>query len=686
MWQQFVRGKGKKMICNNCGAEIEEGMKFCGECGEAVPQVKICVSCGAEIAIRMKFCPECGTNQNTGAKAGKTSTIKAGMSLGDKNVIGGSVIGKKEETVISGNATIVKTEDQTKLVKQCHICGSNVSILNGFDCPECGQFTCQNCYDEEEGCCVECAEDKKEQKFDRYKEAVNQYLADGRIDQTDRKKLNSLQKELGLSSEKAKQLEEEIKNRYYKGIEFTSIEKRKIEKAKTIFYNEGNTEEALQLLEPIYQTHKNEESVLEIYLPVLADVEPEKALNIVKELQIDVLMGYVISIGINIRQNNLIEAERLCNKALGMWNKNVILKCFNIFIKLAVYKQEKDVYFLEEAKSLAEQLGKAKTELELSYQVKVQDLLKEEAGEKITEYDRETCEKNGLCYYVMAGNPLLKMDDFEKRKSIKLLQSRILENEKDYDLEQIKEVEAVFHNPEIQFIICERYRKKEDYINSFYWAEKSAEQNYADGIAILGWHYVYGKGCQEDFNKGYDLIKQAVSMNSLYGMNNLGDMYYYGRGVKEDYAEAVKWYRKSAEQGNADAQYYLGHMYQKGEGVKQDYAEAVKWYKKSAEQGNTVGQYYLGRMYQNGYGVKQDYKEAVKWLTKAATQGSIDAQNTLDYIKKQNNAKPNFKDCEIHDNSNNDIESELCDTGDIFKQMDDFSIADAIVSLFTKEK
>ena len=617
------------MICNNCGAEIEEGMKFCGECGEAVPQVKICVSCGAEIAIRMKFCPECGANQNTGAKAGKTGTIKAGMSLGDKNVIGGSVIGKKEETNISGNATIVKNEDQTKQVKQCHICGSVIPIMESINCVVCGQFTCKNCYDEKESCCIECVENKEEQKITNYKEAVNQYLADGRIDQTDRKKLNSLQKELELSSEKAKQLEEEIKNRYHKGIEFTSIEKRKIEKAKKIFYNEGNTEEALQLLEPIYQTHKNEESVLEIYLPVLADVEPEKAMNIVKELQIDVLMVYVISIGINIRQNNLIEAERLCNKALGMWNKNVILKCFNIFIKLAVYKQEKDVYFLEEAKSLAEQLGKAKTELELSYQAKVQDLLKEEAGEKITEYDRETCEKNGLCYYVMAGNPLLKMDDFEKRKSIKLLQSKILENEKDYDLEQIKEVEAVFHNPEIQFIICERYKKKEDYINSFYWAEKSVEQNYADSIAILGWHYVYGKGCQEDFNKGYDLIKQAVSMNSLYGMNNLGDMYYFGYGVKQDYAEAIKWNRKSAEQGDAAGQFNFGYMYEYGKGVKRDYAEAEKWYRKSAEQGNAAGQNNLGYMYQTGKGVKRDDAEAVKWYGKSAEQGNASGQNNL---------------------------------------------------------
>ena len=644
------------MICNNCGAEIEEGMKFCGECGEAVPQVKICVSCGAEIAIRMKFCPECGTNQNTGAKAGKTSTIKTGMSLGDKNVIGGSVIGKKEETVISGNATIVKTEDQTKLVKQCHICGSNVSILNGFDCPECGQFTCQNCYDEEEGCCVECAEDKKEQKFDRYKEAVNQYLADGRIDQTDRKKLNSLQKELGLSSEKAKQLEEEIKNNLNKN-ELTTFEKMNIKRATELFYNDIKTAEALNLLKPVYQSHKTEEEVLNIYLPVLAEASPEEAMNVIKGLQIDILSAFVTLIGIYITQGNLIEAEKKLKQALRIWKENTQLKCYSVFYNCALHKQFNDDSFLEQAENIFKQLGEAKNQLELSYQLKAQEVLQKTTGESVTEYSKEYCKQNGLYYYVMSKNPLLSKEENEKERRererkeqeriqeeerkkreaeekeqrkqyLEILQKQILENEREYSLEQLKEVEEEYHNSVVQYYIASRYLEKKDYANSLKWAQKSAEQGLGSAQCILGKFYDKGK----DYTEAAKWYRLAAEQGDVFAQYNLGYMYDNGQGVPQDYEQALKWYTKAAEQGDMDAQYNLGNLYYNGQGVTQDYIEAEKWFRKAAKQGDGDSQYILGLMYNNGQGVIQDEKEALEWFRRAAEKGNQEGQYILGYM------------------------------------------------------
>ena len=686
------------MICNNCGAEIEEGMKFCGECGEAVPQVKFCVSCGAEIAIRMKFCPECGANQNTGAKAGKTGTIKAEMSLGDKNVIGGSVIGKKEETNISGNATIVKNEDQTKQVKRCHICGSNVSILNGFDCPECGQFICRNCYDEEENCCIDCKEKKVEKKINSYKETLSKFLEDGRIDQTERKKLNNLQNKLGLTIEKANQLEEEIRNCLSNKNELTTFEKMNVKKATELFYNEEKINEAINLLKPIYQSHKTEEEVLNIYLPVLAEASPEEALKEINGLQIDILMAFVTSVGIYIKQKNLIEAEKKLKLALKIWNNNLLLKSYNVLFNIAMYRQFEDSTFLKQAKYIAENLGEAKTKLELSYQMKIQEIIKKETEEAFTEYDKSACEQYGLYYFIMSNNPLLLREESIEEKKEK----EILENEKGYVLEELKEVEEEYHNPQIQFYIANRYYDRKDYKNSFIWATKAAEQGNVPAQSMLGKMYDEGLGVQQDYseavrwyrlaaekddvdaqyNLGYmyenglgvspdyeEALKwyiKAAEQGDLGAQYNLGCLYYNGEGVSQDYEQAIEWFIKAAEQDDVDAQYNLGYMYENGLGVSQDYEEALKWYKEAAEQGQVDAQCNLGNMYFNGQGVKQDYKEAEKWLTKAATQGNIDAQNTLDYIKKQNNAKPNFKDCEIHDNSNNDIESELCDFGNIF--------------------
>ncbi len=50
--------------CPNCGLEVEEGMKFCYECGTPIPQVRKCPQCGTELPPKAKFCFSCGAAQN----------------------------------------------------------------------------------------------------------------------------------------------------------------------------------------------------------------------------------------------------------------------------------------------------------------------------------------------------------------------------------------------------------------------------------------------------------------------------------------------------------------------------------------------------------------------------------------------------------------------------------------------
>ena len=50
--------------CKECGNELAEGAKFCGECGSKVLKPNTCPSCGAICASGMKFCTECGQNLN----------------------------------------------------------------------------------------------------------------------------------------------------------------------------------------------------------------------------------------------------------------------------------------------------------------------------------------------------------------------------------------------------------------------------------------------------------------------------------------------------------------------------------------------------------------------------------------------------------------------------------------------
>lgn len=55
------------MRCKNCGAELIDGAKFCGECGTVVEEVNRCPHCGAEIYKGATFCAECGKPINNNA-------------------------------------------------------------------------------------------------------------------------------------------------------------------------------------------------------------------------------------------------------------------------------------------------------------------------------------------------------------------------------------------------------------------------------------------------------------------------------------------------------------------------------------------------------------------------------------------------------------------------------------------
>ena len=384
------------ITCPTCGTQLEDGAKFCLECGTPIPQTKKCINCGFELPLSAKFCPECGTKQDGSAAPASGS----GFSMGDKNVIAGDVIGHKEETHIAGNATIIKNEDQTKQVKKCHICGSLVQIVEGFDCPECGQFTCASCFDSDAGCCTNCVGQKEQNNINRYKDALKMVLADGKIEPSERTELLSLQMQLGISSGKAAQLENEMRNAGSKN-ELTTVEKLSLEKARNLFYKEEQTEQALEVLEPIYDAHKHEEEILALYLPILAEVDSDKALQIIETLPFDILMSYITAIDIAIKKDELDEAERKYKEAARIWPENALVKCYQVLLNYALYKKFNQQNFLNKAKELVENLGEAQNELELSMQVRVQMFMQEVAGETVPEITKQFCDDNQLYFGVM---------------------------------------------------------------------------------------------------------------------------------------------------------------------------------------------------------------------------------------------------------------------------------------------
>lgn len=81
--------------CQNCGMEVEEGARFCKNCGSEIvvgreegTGTRFCSNCGFEMPKSTRFCPECGTatsnasqwaNVNTSAFRSDKSPILAAI-------------------------------------------------------------------------------------------------------------------------------------------------------------------------------------------------------------------------------------------------------------------------------------------------------------------------------------------------------------------------------------------------------------------------------------------------------------------------------------------------------------------------------------------------------------------------------------------------------------------------------
>lgn len=393
------------MKCNNCGAEVAEGMKFCCDCGSPLPQEKKCISCGATIALRMKFCPECGASQS--GEAQKPKFNAAAFAMGDKNVIAGDVIGSQETTHVAGNATIIKNEDQSRQVKRCHICGSLVLITEGFDCPECGQFTCGKCYDADQNCCNDCAKTHSKSKENQYEAALKAALTDGKIDLEERRTLNELAAKLGLSSQQASQIERQVKGEDTAG-SMTTAEQLELDSARKLFYAcEGNLSSLLSTAQKIYSSYPTNEKALSLYLPVLAaSGRSDEALKVINGLGADVLSAYITALDIYLATGNMSETERYLKKAAMLWPESNTLKCYQAYYYLAMYKKYSDFSFLEKATAANAALKNVSGELELSHQIRLMSLLQKEAGEEIPPYDRDFCKENGLYFRIVANQNL----------------------------------------------------------------------------------------------------------------------------------------------------------------------------------------------------------------------------------------------------------------------------------------
>ena len=102
-----------------------------------------------------------------------------------------------------------------------------------------------------------------------------------------------------------------------------------------------------------------------------------------------------------------------------------------------------------------------------------------------------------------------------------------------------------------------------------------------------------GRGGEEDWDKGFELHRQAAGMGMPQAMYNTATHYFAGRGVEQDMGQAAHWFGVAAEAGFSKAMINLGNMHLEGlapappAGVA-PVDEARRWFEKAVVAGDSA--------------------------------------------------------------------------------------------------
>ena len=115
------------MKCRNCGADLDNGVLFCGECGAKVePQKKFCRECGNNIPLDARFCSHCG--------ADLTVTPTASQAETDEEMESHVTGSEEHQTYTLPVAPDSTSECSTAITARDRIVAKLKAWWNGLDC------------------------------------------------------------------------------------------------------------------------------------------------------------------------------------------------------------------------------------------------------------------------------------------------------------------------------------------------------------------------------------------------------------------------------------------------------------------------------------------------------------------------------------------------------------------------
>lgn len=183
--------------------------------------------------------------------------------------------------------------------------------------------------------------------------------------------------------------------------ELSEREKMDIEKASNLSYVADKYKEAFDLIMPIYEAHKNNENVFKSYIWLLLRIDSNKALSILDSFICESIGANTAKAFIELRRNYLEAAENDIEKLEKKWPNNILVVCLKILYLLKMYYRKNDTDYLKDAQKYVEKIQNTDDEIDFSWSILVQNLLRKAKKEDFYEISEGFCKDNGLCYPIV---------------------------------------------------------------------------------------------------------------------------------------------------------------------------------------------------------------------------------------------------------------------------------------------
>lgn len=185
---------------------------------------------------------------------------------------------------------------------------------------------------------------------------------------------------------------------------------------------------------------------------------------------------------------------------------------------------------------------------------------------------------------------------------------------------------------------------------NLYYEGKGVEQDFEKAIELyqkaknnpfanlkLAQIYETGIGTEQNITKSEKYYERAFNqfhaaeekeLNPQFEYQ-LGNMCYYGKGCEQDIDKGISYLESSAAQANQAAKYLLGKVYLDKESAVYSPEKGLTYIRELAEEGHEYAQLGLGIEYIKGEHTEKDLFQAREWLGKSAEQGNEIAENML---------------------------------------------------------